>query len=134
MRDSVFLSLVILSTIALASCTQSTAPLIDDPHGMFQGSLVMYDSTGKNPVNGRLSVSRGDSTDLSGRWSLENGQSGKLAGAISDSTLWINLNPELIDANRYLFGTFDGKNIKGRWTYSGIMGPIDYGTFVATSD
>lgn len=134
MTNRVSLSLVISSIIVVASCTQSTAPLIDNPNGVFEGSLVMYDSTGGNPLNGRLSVTRGHSTDLSGGWSLENGRGGRLAGAISDSTLWINLNPDLIDANTYLFGTFDGKNINGRWILSGFAGPIDHGTFVATGD
>ena len=122
------------SMMALASCTQSTAPLIDTPHGVFKGSIVMYDSTGGNPVNGTLSVTRGDSTNLSGNWTLGKGQSGTLSGDMPDSTLWLNFNPNMIDANTFLLGTFDGKHIKGRWVYSGIAGPINHGTFVATSN
>ncbi len=134
MRNRIILLLTTFSMVVLSACTQTTAPRIDNPHGVFQGSLVMYDSTGGNPINGRLSVSRGDSADLSGNWGLKNGQSGKLAGAMTDSTLWMNLNPNLIDANTFLFGTFDGRNIQGKWTYSGVMGPINHGTFTATSD
>ena len=134
MRNRIILSLTTSLMVVLASCTQSTAPRIDNPHGVFQGSLVMYDSTGDNPINGRLSISRGDSTDLSGNWNLQNGQSGKLAGTMTDSTLWMNLNPNLVDANTILFGTFDGASIKGRWIFDGFAGPINHGTFIATSD
>lgn len=134
MKSGIIFALTTCTMMALASCTQSTAPLIDAPHGVFKGSIVMYDSTGGNPVSGTLSVIRGDSTNLSGNWSLKNGQSGTLTGSMPDSTLWLNLNPNMIDANTYLLGTFDGKNIEGRWVYSGIAGPMNQGTFVAMSN
>lgn len=134
MRHVTIPFLTVFSMLLLASCTQTTAPHIDNPHGAFQGSLLMYDSTGSNPIQGRLSLSRGDSTDLSGTWSLQNGQGGKLAGAMTDSTINVNLNPNLVDANTYLIGAFDGTTIKGRWFFVGVMGPINHGTFTATSD
>ena len=134
MRSGIIFLSMTISTMVFSSCTQTTAPRIDNPHGVFQGSVVMYDSTGANPINGTLSVNRGDSTDLSGTWSLSNGQSGKLNGAMTDSTLWMDFNPNLVDANTVLVGTFDGKVIRGHWTFSGVMGPINHGTFVATSN
>lgn len=131
MKSGVFFALIVCSTMVLSSCTQTTAPRIDNPNGVFRGSLVMYDSTGGNPISGMLSVNRGDSTELSGSWSLSNGQSGKLSGAMTDSKLWMNLNPDLVDANTVLVGTFDGKDIRGQWTFIGVMGPLNHGTFVA---
>lgn len=132
MRSGIIFVLAACSIAIVSSCTQTTAPQIDNPHGVFQGLIVMYDSTGGNPISGMLSVNRGDSTDLSGSWSLSNGQSGELNGAMTDSKLWMDLNPNLVDANTVLVGTFDGKDIRGEWTFSGVMGPINHGTFVAT--
>jgi hypothetical protein len=123
----------ILLLMVLASCTQLTAPCIDSPHGIFQGTLIMYDSTGGNPIYGRLLINRGDSIDLSGSWSLQNNY-GKLAGFIKDLTINVNLNPGLVDANTYLIGTFGGTTIKGQWLFVEVMGPINHGRFIATSD
>jgi hypothetical protein len=134
MRTGMTFLSVTISVVVLSSCTQTTAPRIDNPHGVFHGSVVLYDSTGGNPIDGTLSLSRGDSSELSGTWNLGNGQSGRLNGTMTDSTLWMDLNPDLVDANTVLWGTFDGISIRGQWTFSGVMGPINHGTFVAMSN
>ncbi len=117
--------------IALASCTQSTAPSLDNPNGAFRGSLTLYDSTAGRPRQGTLYLSRGDSTDIVGTWSLGTDKRGRLVGRIVDSTVTLNLNPEWMDANTILMGTFDGTTIKGQWYFSGVMGPVYGGEFVA---
>lgn len=59
MQNRTIFLLAAVIMLALMSCTQTTAPSIDSPRGMLRGSLVMFDSTGQNPVNGKLTVNRG---------------------------------------------------------------------------
>ncbi len=135
MRDKTTNLAIILSVLLLGSCTHTTAPSIDNTGGAFRGTLIMYDSTGSKLVEGRIFLSRTDSTDIAGSWSLNEGrQGGRLTGWIADSTISVNLNPDLVDANTYLIGTYRGATIEGRWFFSGIAGPIDHGTFVVASD
>ena len=125
-------NMIILFTIAvLVSCNEPTAPPINNPNGTFNGRLVLYDSTGNNPVYGTITLNRSSTNYISGNWKLGNENNGKLSGSISNDSLSINLNPDMIDNNTILFGTTDGKTIKGRWYHSSYVGITNKGTFMA---
>jgi len=45
--------------------------------------------------------------------------------------MYIDLNPNIRDANVFLRGTIDGKRFHGKWTFSAYTGPVTEGTFEA---
>jgi hypothetical protein len=78
-------------------------------------------------------LNRDDNTGISGEWNLQNDQSGKLVGSMDDKKITINLNPDMIDNNTFLFGDFNNDSIEGNWYHSGVMGVNNKGTFIAKS-
>lgn len=125
-------NMIILFTIAvLVSCNEPTSPPNNNQSVFFNGWLVLYDSTGNNPVSGTMTLNLSTSKKITGNWDLGNGNSGKLTGSIDNYGLSINLNPDMIDNNTILFGTTDGKTIKGRWYHSSYVGITNKGTFMA---
>ena len=45
--------------------------------------------------------------------------------------VYIDLNPNILDANVFLRGTIDVKRFHGKWTFSAYTGPVSEGTFEA---
>ena len=137
MKSSLLFLFLILCNLVFVSCSEPNTPILGNPNGAFLGNLTMLDSTGSNPLNGKIYIKQDNSTNLGGTWSLDNGRSGEVAGTMNNPRVWINLDPNLIDANTILIGDFDGSLIKGNWYFSGeagvITGVIDRGTFTATS-
>jgi len=109
-----------------------------------------FDKDGNKIVEGRLSITSAtprrigneESTELKGTWELKEighhdrigGQvgSGDLIGSIGTEGIYIDLNPNMNDANVILRGSIDGKRFHGKWSANGIAGPINQGTFEAT--
>ncbi len=133
MKNLSILFSIALSILLLISCTEPNSPTIDNPDGIFNGNIILLDSSGTNTVYGNISLYRGKTTDLSGEWSLRNGQNGKLVGSINNLKININLNPDMIDDNTFLIGDFGSNSIEGQWFHSGIMGVNNRGTFSAKS-
>lgn len=133
MKFKLILILFGISNLLFISCNDSDSTIIGNPDGVFQGKIVMFDSTGSNYLNGTIKLAQSNSTDLYGSWSFLNGENGKIVGTINTMKVELNLNPDFIDNNTYLFGDFDGKTIKGNWIHAGIMGINNKGTFVATN-
>jgi len=129
---SILFSLALI-LVLISSCTDPSSPTIDNPNGIFKGSITMFDSTGSNPVNGNIYLHRDNTTDFGGTWSLLNGQRGNLNGTINNQEVNINLDPNMIDDNTFLIGNFNGSKIEGRWIHTGIMGVNNRGTFIAKS-
>ena len=122
-----------LTIVLFISCSEPDSPSIDSPNGVFKGSIVLFDSSGYNPLNGSITLLRNNTTDLSGNWKLRNGQNGELTGSINNLKININLDPDKIDDNTFLFGEYKGIAIEGRWVHSGVMGVNNKGTFIAIS-
>ena len=118
----------------------------DIPLGAYK--YTGFDSVGTAIVSGWLLFEYEDSTRLSGEWSLDAIGSttnigpqvgtGKLTGGNDNGTVGVNLNPQWVDNNVYLAGTFENdgvyKGFKGKWNYSGVGGPINYGTFTSIKE
>ena len=133
MKNTLLVHSTILCILVLISCSEPNTPRIGNSNGVFVGKLTMYDPTGGHPVNGTISIKQDNSNSLSGNWSLNNGQSGKLVGTIKNAKITVNLNPDMVDANTNLIGDFDGNSIKGQWYFSGEPGVLNRGTFIATN-
>ena len=103
---------------------------------------VAYDSMGFPIVRGTLSFTKKDSIHIMGDWSLDTigtphnigpqvGR-GELEGSVyHDTTVIINLNPQIADDNVFLSGRVHGIYIKGKWSFSTLVGETNKGTFVA---
>jgi hypothetical protein len=133
MKNLCLLVLFVFSIVLLASCSDSESTLIGNPDGVFNGKITIYDSVGVIQQVGEINLIQTNSTDLNGNWKFSDSYRGKLVGTISGDKVELNLNPEFIDNNTILIGTFDGKTISGDWMQIGIMGVFYEGTFVAKS-
>ena len=100
------------------------------------------DSAGQLLVAGTLTFTSFDSTRVGGSWSFRAiGNSTKMgpqvgngtfAGLFHGAVLLLNLNPQYVDNNVYLSGTFaSGGVFAGAWSWSSFIGPTGGGTFRA---
>lgn len=126
---------LIIICIFLFSCED------DIPLGAYK--YTGFDSVRTAIVSGWLLFEYEDSTRLSGVWSLDAIGSttnigpqvgtGKLTGGNDNGTVWVNLNPGWVDNNVLLAGEFKDDSVNklftGKWNYSGVGGPINYGTY-----
>ncbi|MCF7822986.1 MAG: hypothetical protein K9N35_02345 [Candidatus Marinimicrobia bacterium] len=100
-----------------------------------------YDELGLQIVEGTFSIEYGDSTNISGPWNFEAignpegiGEqvgNGVFLGTVTGDTFAVDLNPEYVDNNVNLYGMITGDLITGEWSFSGIMGVINQGSFTA---
>lgn len=56
---------------------------------------------------------------------------GELNGSIINGEVFIDLNPNISDANVYLNGHITAGRYIGTWKFSGYAGPVTHGTFAA---
>jgi len=135
------LGLLLAGLLLLGSCQRSLKePLLPTiPAGSFQ--YTGFDSTGKTVVTGWICFSFKDSILISGKWNLQKSGtilqlgpqtgSGILTGRIQHGKITINLNPNQIDNNVYLFGDYHPQQFSGKWSYSGYPGIVNSGSFQA---
>ena len=108
-----------------------------------------YDRNGGKMVEGRLSITSSEqqrigsevTTQLRGNWQLNKvgdqekigGQvgTGELTGSIIKGEIYLNLNPNISDANVILRGKLEGGRFHGTWSFNGYAGPLNQGTFEA---
>lgn len=108
-----------------------------------------YDEKGDKVVQGRISITSSElrrigseqSTQLKGNWDLKKvgnqehigNQEGKgeLVGSIDKGEIYLNLNPNISDANVVLRGKIEGKRFHGTWSFIGYAGPTIKGKFEA---
>ena len=104
-----------------------------------------YDSTGNKIISGYLWIDSVDSTVVKGRWDFKiihnednlGPQIGKgNFDGVKDSqgNMSLNLNPEWIDNNVFLIGSFNNSQYRGDWNYVGYPGVISAGSFEAHQD
>src|SRR5215510_3301690 len=110
-----------------------------------------FDEKGDKVVQGRISITSSEprrigsevSTQLKGDWELkkvgkqerigmQEGK-GELIGSIDKDTgeIYLDLNPNISDANVVLRGKIEGKRFHGTWSFNGYAGPVTKGTFEA---
>jgi hypothetical protein len=87
-------------------------------------------------------IESGVQTQLKGNWELKKvgkqehigAQEGKgdLIGSLDKGEIYLNLNPNVDDANVILKGKIEGKRFHGMWSANGYAGPVSKGKFEAT--
>ena len=145
---SPYLIILTLSCYVLA-CSQPKYIEQTKPYPVGDYRYTGYDKSGDKLVEGRLSITSVESRriqseeqiQIKGNWQLNkvgNQErigtqvgSGELIGSIIKEELYINLNPNISDANVFLKGTIDGKRFHGTWSFKGYAGAINEGTFEA---
>jgi hypothetical protein len=102
-----------------------------------------FDSTGVIIISGYLWVESTDSSIVKGRWSFKLVHNEENLGpqigkgnfdGVKDTegNMSLNLNPEWIDNNVFLIGSFNNSQYRGDWNYVGYPGVINAGSFEAT--
>jgi len=138
MQKIFFTGLVIISMIFI-SCKNGGEDT--KPSGFY--FYKSYDTTGTKIVEGWISIVQ-DSSEISGEWNLnkvgdpENigpqvGR-GELVGGFIQDTVWVELNPDVVDNNLQLRGVIDDGKFSGKWEWMTIQGITNYGTFEAVKD
>jgi hypothetical protein len=139
MKSLLSLTFALVVASAVPSCTDQQV-IVPALAGTYD--YVGYDSSGTPVVHGSVAVKMLDSVRISGTWNLspvgspqnigpQTGR-GTISGTLEDDTLCtINLNPQWVDNNVLLQGTFRGESITGRWSFITYAGEANRGTFTA---
>lgn len=138
-RNIIPLIIVVILIASFFSCKE-TVTIPETLSGRYE--YTGFDSTGSVIVRGTISITKKDSVSLTGRWELQSPGnlqnigpqtgSGTFAGSIfHDSTVSINLNPQMSDNNVFLYGSYHDIYISGKWAFSTLTGETNKGTFVA---
>ena len=155
MRRRTIKILILIVTIlglgaAVFACSIAKTSAPDKPFPIGDYDYISYDEKGDKVVAGRISITSSEprrigsqqTTQLKGDWKLKKvgkqqpigDQVGKgdLIGSLDKGEIYLNLNPNISDANVLLRGTIDGKRFHGTWSFNGYTGPIIKGKFEAT--
>jgi len=100
-----------------------------------------FDSIGVKISQGTLTISISDSSMVDGNWAIlpvgnniEIGPQigdGQLTGFIKNDSIFISLNPDIVDNNIQLSGIFLNGEISGKWVWSTFVGITNHGFFTA---
>lgn len=132
------LSLSVLSLLLFSSCDEDSSS--NNARQIYK--YTGYDSTWNKIITGYLWIDSVDSSVVKGRWDFQlvNTEenfgpqigSGNFEGhKDSRGSMQINLNPGFIDSNVILDGSLLNSHYDGSWSYIGIPGIINRGTFKA---
>lgn len=142
--------LMLLLGCGVVACSIAKTSDQSKPYPLGDYDYTSYDGKGDKVVQGRISITSSElrrigseqTTQLKGNWELKKvgnqekigNQQGKgeLVGSIEKGEIYLDLNPNMSDANVLLRGKIEGKRFHGTWSFNGYAGPISQGTFEAT--
>ena len=131
------------------ACSIAMTSTPDKPFPIGDYDYMSYDEKGDKVVEGRISITSSEprrigseeTTQLKGDWELKKvgkqehigNQVGKgdLIGTLDKGEIYLDLNPNISDANVLLRGKIGGKRFHGTWSFNGYAGPTIKGTFEA---
>jgi len=130
--------LAILIAIIFFSCTTQTVPN-KFPYGNY--AYTSFNITGEVIGEGTLFISKVDSNNIEGNWSIRNVKncvvcgpqfgSGYLEGQIKKDSVYINLNPNTPQNYVELTGKIEEGNFFGDWRWQELIVNANKGTFKA---
>ena len=134
----VIICIAFTSILLFSSCDDDTPT----NSSMKYYKYTSYDSTGQKIITGYLWIDSVDSSTVKGRWDFKRVSNevnlgpqlgkGNFEGVKDlNGSMSLNLNPEWIDNNVFLIGSFQNLHYRGDWNYVGFPGVINSGTFEA---
>ncbi len=150
LQTSAAFLLVIPAVVFLIDCSTAKTAAPSKPFPVGDYDYTSYDEQGAKVVEGRISITSSEErrvgpeiqTQLKGNWELKKvgkqqhigGQEGKgeLIGSVIKGEIYLDLNPNINDANVLLHGKIEGKRFHGTWSFNGYAGPLMKGAFEAT--
>lgn len=140
MKKLIFI--IFLSVLVFFTACDDDGILESMPSGAY--SYKSYDSTGTSIIQGWISITYEDSSNVIGQWHFEktdNSQytgpqvgNGKLEGAFDDERTAISLHPQFRDHGILLSGSIKNNVYRGIWQQIGYPGITNHGTFEAIKD
>jgi hypothetical protein len=142
--------LILVLACFAVGCSVARTSGRDKPFPVGDYQYRSYDDKGDKVVEGRISITSTElrrigseeQTQLKGNWELKKVgtqehigmQEGKgdLIGSLNKGEIYLNLNPNVDDANVILRGKIEGKRFYGTWSANGYAGPVIKGKFEAT--
>jgi hypothetical protein len=149
LRNGFIYLLILLLGSAVVACSIAKTSDQSKPFPVGDYDYTSYDEKGDKVVQGRISITSSEprrigseqSTQLKGNWELKKvgnqehiGRqegNGELIGSIDKGEIYLNLNPNISDANVVLRGKIEGKRFHGTWSFIGYAGPTIKGKFEA---
>jgi len=141
--------LIFIVSCYVLACSVPKAVEQEKPFPTGDYRYTSFDKSGAKVVEGRLSITSVEprriekevQIQIKGNWELKkvgNQErigaqvgSGDLIGSVTNGEVYINLNPNINDANVILKGKVEGKRFHGTWSFKGYAGTISEGTFEA---
>ncbi|MEJ2635368.1 MAG: hypothetical protein P8184_08760 [Calditrichia bacterium] len=121
----------------LFNCSTSQEPLLSSE----TYNYAAWDDANRRIVTGWFRLHFTDSARVTGNWHFQktaNAQNsgpqsgeGRLEGRVQDGTISINLNPDYVDNNVFLIGSYTRFRITGKWQYVSFIGVTSEGDFKA---
>ena len=138
MKKQYQLIVFVLALLFAFACSEDSPTNPSINHYTYSG----YDSQGNKIILGTLTIKRDTSSVVTGTWKFQPVAScnnvgpqlgaGNFAGSLdSQKILQLNLNPDMVDNNVFLYGHFEMGQYVGTWSYAGFPGVINQGTFEA---
>lgn len=138
---ALIISIALASFLLLSFCSEDSSTNSSLTIYKYSG----YDSTGNKIITGYLWIDSADSSVVKGRWDFKRVSNEENLGpqigsgnfdGVKDSqgNMSLNLNPEWIDNNVFLIGSFNNLQYRGDWNYVGFPGVINAGSFEAHQD
>jgi hypothetical protein len=130
---------ICLTSLLLFSCSENNlSSSSTTEHYLYKS----YDSTGVQIAEGEFTIHHQSSGEITGNWNFHrrgnHGNcgsqigSGNLIGGIEDMSMWINLNPNFVDNNCYLYGRRHHNRFTGEWQWVTFAGVTNRGLFTAS--
>lgn len=145
MNMKAFINIILLSLLTLVFISGCSSSKDSDVKRLQIGtySFTMKDSSGKKLVDGNIVFESMTKGNLSGKYEFTkkyvdnfegmNTMTGSFSGNYDSvkSTLSLNMNPKIADANVYINASVYKSTIVGDWSYSTMVGVKNKGTFKA---
>ncbi len=131
--------IAVVSVLLFSSCSDDLPTNSSTTTYKYTG----YDSTWNKIITGYIRIDSLDSIEVKGRWDFKlvgNGENvgpqigkGNFEGTTDmRGSMWLSLNPEMIDNNVFLHGSTSlPYRFDGMWNYIGFPGEINWGRFEA---
>ena len=123
------------------NCSAANRVQQSKPFPLGEYQYAGFDKNGDKIVEGRLTITSREEDRIKGEWQLSKignperigpqTGTGECIGLIQEDSLFINLNPNVVDNSVNLKGKIKDGRYSGTWSFDGVGPGINRGTFEA---